>query len=308
MKRLLLLLAMILVISCQRRDTIDGESAREGPHSYKIVSPAGAVEAGKPARFSLAGSFSGKEAIQWNAIGARIEGPADGPQVTIVATQAGTITVGCTIQAHDTKPVAIATNINVGAAGPAVIPERRPGIPEINPGTATSLKIEDAGFVPSGFMGDISALKVEQSPERPHSGSYSQKWGYRPKSSGPGWAAVAWQYPENNWGDRPGKNLSANQYRSVTVWARGVRDPQSRTLPKVQFKAGGATDPAKRYQASFEVVGDFVTLTEDWMQYSLDLTGQNLSQVIAAFVVVIRAQDVGPTGATFYLSDIEYVR
>jgi hypothetical protein len=175
--------------------------------------------------------------------------------------------------------------------------------------------IEDAGFIPSGWMGD-GAMKVdkpEKSPVQvnplstvdPHTPPYCQQWSYRPKFGQKGWAAVAWQFPENNWGDKPAKDWSKRGFSKVTVWARGIKDRHG-NLPKVQFKAGGGSDPTKKYQASFEVENDFMTLTEDWKQYSLDLRGQNLSQVIAAFVLVVRAQDVDPDGATFFLDDIAY--
>jgi hypothetical protein len=177
------------------------------------------------------------------------------------------------------------------------------------------LQLEDAGFVPSGWMGDGSMKvdKPEKSPVQvnplstvnPHSAPYCQQWSYRPRLGRVGWAAVAWQFPEGNWGNKPGKDWSKRGFSKVTVWARGIKDRQGK-LPKVQFKAGGGSDPANKFQASFEVETEFVTLTEDWKQYSLDIGGQNLSQVIAAFVVVMRAQDAGPDGATFYLDDIEY--
>ncbi|MCX6621793.1 MAG: hypothetical protein NTY38_12105, partial [Acidobacteria bacterium] len=101
------------------------------------------------------------------------------------------------------------------------------------------------------------------------------------------------------------KDWSTRGFQQVSVWARADAD-RNGLFPKVQFKAGGNTDSKEKYQASFEVEGDFETLTDDWRQYTLNLRGQNLSQVIAAFVFVVRVQDVGPQGATFYLDDIEY--
>lgn len=176
-----------------------------------------------------------------------------------------------------------------------------------------SLVIEDAGFIPSGWMGDAEkqgVLQVDElSTQRPRSPlPHSEQWTYRPKLGRNGWAAVAWQYPEKNWGEKPGKDWSKRGFTRVTVWARGLRDRRS-TLPKLQFKAGGNTNPdPTKYpnQASFEVEGDFVTLTEEWKQYSLDLKGQDLSRVASAFTLVLRAQDIGPDGAIFYLDDIEY--
>jgi hypothetical protein len=174
--------------------------------------------------------------------------------------------------------------------------------------------IEDAGFLPSGWMGDAAKpIAADKHPLQvdllntvnPHSPPYCEQWTYKPKLGRAGWAAVAWQFPEGNWGDKPGKDWSKRGFGQASVWARGTKDRQGK-LPKVQFKAGGGTDPTKKYQASFEVESDLITLTEEWKQYTLDLNGQNLSQVIAAFVLVIRGQDTDPAGATFCLDDIEY--
>jgi hypothetical protein len=303
-KKSFLVLALVSLAACTH-------SSREPQQlEYSITKPA-VLELGKPARFALAGNFSGKEAFQWNVIGARIEGTADGAQVTIVPTQQGNVTVGCTIQTPDGKPIAVATSMGLGGTSGAFSTQSAPGLPNSIAGSPTTLKIDDGGFVPSGWMGEYTAMKMENSTVRPHSGPYCQMVSYKPKSSGEGWAAVAWQFPQDNWGQRPGKDLSSGHYRSVTLWARGVPDSKTQMFPKVQFKAGGNTNPDRTsypYQASFEVVGEFVTLTDDWKQYSLELSGQNLSQVISALTVVIKAQDVGPSGATFYLEDIEYVR
>ena len=172
-------------------------------------------------------------------------------------------------------------------------------------GSTESLDIEGSGFVSSGYMGDISALTVDPaSAENPHSGPTCEKWTYRPTGLWP-WVAVAWQHPDGNWGDVPGLDWGKRRFTQVSVWARGLRDSTG-NLPRVQFKAGDSTTAGKPYQASFALAPLTVTLTEEWKQYTLDLKGQNLSQVIAAFVVVVRAQDVGPRGATFYLDDIQY--
>jgi hypothetical protein len=182
---------------------------------------------------------------------------------------------------------------------------------------AQSVLIEDAGFVPSGWMGDAEkdagAFKVnESSSKRPGSPlPHSEQWTYRPKPGGQ-WAGVAWQFPEKNWGDKPGKDWSKRGFSKVSFWARGVRD-KSGIVPKCHFGAGERTKEGKRYQyqSSFEEVWldpdtEFVTLSEDWKEYTIGLKGRNLSQVIVAFVFTIRAKDVGPDGATFFLDNITY--
>jgi hypothetical protein len=169
------------------------------------------------------------------------------------------------------------------------------------------------GFVPSGWMGDgekRDGFKVQMlCEEQPHSSPYCQRWEYHPiplSKGGYGWGAVAWQFPANNWGDKPGRDLSDRGFREVSVWARGVPDSESH-FPVVQFKAGGNTDPSKAYQASFEVEGEFVTLKGEWVRYTIRLpdAAKRLKSVISAFAFVVRAED-HPNGATFFLDDIEY--
>lgn len=177
------------------------------------------------------------------------------------------------------------------------------------PAPVEPILIEEAGFAPTGKMGDAtvtSAFTIDShSTDRPYSPPDCQKLVYIPKHGSQGWAALAWQFPEGNWGDMPGKDWSKRGFTHVSVWARAGLDRKG-GLPRVQFKAGGGTDPAKKFQASFAVEGDFVTLTQDWKQYSLDLKGKNLSQVIAGFIVVLRAEDSGSEEVTVFLDNISY--
>jgi hypothetical protein len=292
------LLACLLIVGCHEKE------------EFRISAP-DKIEAGKTASVALSGTFDSGTKILWTTTSGHIVGPNDALTATLAAPNSGTVTLVCTITRPGQKTVALDKQIEVMAAGGAEV-GAAPPIPvagnPVQPARASApMKIEDQGFIPSGFMGDDAALTVDpKSMDHPHTPPHCQKWTYLPKGNkAPTWAAVAWQYPENNWGDRPGKNLNGSGYRQVSVWARGVRDSAG-VLPKVQFKAGGATAPGKPFQASFEVQGDFVQLTEEWKQYTLDVSGKNLSQVVVAFILVIRAQDVGPRGVTFYLDDIEY--
>ena len=177
-----------------------------------------------------------------------------------------------------------------------------------SPEPATSpIAIDDAGFVPSGWMGNGAAaghLSVDAANrEASRTGPTSVKISYAPGPAG--WAALAWQYPESNWGELPGRNWQSRGYREVSFWARAARDRRG-DLPSVQFKAGGHTDPAKPHPASFAVAGEFVPLTDEWSRHTLRIGGEDLSNIASALVVVIRAEDVGPDGATLWLDDIEY--
>ena len=124
------------------------------------------------------------------------------------------------------------------------------------------------------------------------------------RPQGVGWGGVAYQYPPGNWGDKEGRDLSGKGYQELSVWARGVPDKAGR-YPVIQFPVGGVSDPSKKYQASFEKKGEFVTLTAEWKRYTISLAKENLSSVISAFTFVVRSED-NPNGATFFLSEIEY--
>jgi hypothetical protein len=193
-------------------------------------------------------------------------------------------------------PIALAIPLITGlTAQPAVDRDATDERPE-------PIEIRRAGFVPSGWMGDgirnglrlTSANGGRTNP--PHA---VERWEYLPVPNGDGWAAIVYQFPENNWGDKDGKNLAAAAYRELSFWARGEADSNGR-YPTVQFKAGGGSMPSKRFQASFEAATEFLTLTGEWKRYSISLENKDLSRVIAALTLLIRAED-NPIGAVFYL-------
>lgn len=99
-------------------------------------------------------------------------------------------------------------------------------------------------------------------------------------------------------------DLSGKGYRELSIWARSVADSTGQ-FPTEQFKAGGGTDPSKKYQATFEAQTAFVTLTGEWKRYVIPVAGKNLSRVIAALTIMLRAED-NPKGAVFYLDDYVY--
>jgi hypothetical protein len=156
-------------------------------------------------------------------------------------------------------------------------------------------------IVPSGWMGDgESGTKyiqvVPNSRENCHAGKTCWKWSYR---AGPkGWAAVAWQFPENNWGNAQGRNMSG--YSRVTFWARGLKGGE-----RLIFKAGGNTPPQARFPASFEASTDTITLTSQWTQYSIPLAGKDLSNTASFFTWVATGRQ-NPDGVIFYLDGIFY--
>jgi hypothetical protein len=147
-------------------------------------------------------------------------------------------------------------------------------------------------------MGDIRRIKLHDCwTTQPHSDQSAIRIDYRPgRSGGKGWSGMYWQTPENNWGNkRGGKDL--RRFRAVTFYARGERGGE-----RLVFLSGGIFgrqgDTLRRREIA-------VTLTREWRLYGIDLRGGDLRRVVGAFAwTATRAEN--PTGAIFYLDDIQF--
>lgn len=157
-------------------------------------------------------------------------------------------------------------------------------------------------FTPSGWMGDgeygreyidfTGACKM-----RPHSEPTCIKITY---SFGPKlWAGIYWQNQPDNWGDKPGSDLSEKSIKSLSFWARGSTGEEV-----VEFKTGDISNSAKQYRDSYSATIGRVTLTKDWKEYSIDLQGADLSSVIGGFVWVASRDYNNQENITFFLDDI----
>jgi len=155
-----------------------------------------------------------------------------------------------------------------------------------------------ADYKPTGRMGDLKDISLTvASKDNPHSPPICTKIVYSPKGSN-GWAGIYWQYPANNWGDNP-KGYNLTGAKKFTFWARGDKGGEM-----AEFKVGGITG---QYPDSIidPISTDTVALSNEWQQYTIDLTGQNLSHVIGGFCWVTNINQ-NPNGCTFYLDDIAY--
>jgi hypothetical protein len=174
--------------------------------------------------------------------------------------------------------------------------------PPVTAPPATKLDVPKT-YTPSGFMGDGSAGTkfvqfTETYKEDPKSPLTCIKVTYTP---GPEqWAGMYWQNKPNNWGDKPGDDLSKKGYAKITFSAKGDKDGIV-----VEFKAGGIDSSGKPYKDSFEKSTGKLTLEKGWKQYTISLEGQNLSSVIGVFCWVAAATS-NSGGVTFYLKDIQY--
>jgi hypothetical protein len=154
-------------------------------------------------------------------------------------------------------------------------------------------------FIPSGWMGDYSDIKTNLgSQEDPYSGSTCIKIEYLNNvSQGARWAGVYWQNPPNNWGSRDG-GFDLSRATKLTFWARGQRGGERIE----EFKIGGIMG---EYSDSDSAAIGPVVLTKEWKQYTIDLTGKDVSYIIGGFCWSTNI-DVNPDGVIFYLDEIRY--
>lgn len=153
-------------------------------------------------------------------------------------------------------------------------------------------------FIPSGWMGDYAALKVDSAcSEDPHSGATCIRLTYTGEpTEGAGWVGVYWQNPEHNWGSKDGGyNLSSAKV--LSFWARGKNGGE-----KLEFKIGGVTGTYP--DSDIEAIGP-ITLSRQWQRYEIDLAGMDLSYISGGFVFAASRMD-NPDGFIVYLDDILY--
>jgi hypothetical protein len=112
--------------------------------------------------------------------------------------------------------------------------------------------------------------------------------------------------PHPNFGTEPNAGIDLTGATALTFWARGQSGGET-----IEFFMGGVgRDPntgqaLSLYPDSTPVVKQTVSLTAQWKQYSLDLTGRDLSYILGGFGWVA-SDTTNPGGAVFFLDDIEY--
>ncbi|MCP4424486.1 MAG: hypothetical protein GY803_08350 [Chloroflexi bacterium] len=153
-------------------------------------------------------------------------------------------------------------------------------------------------FVPAGWMGDTGDIAFDDNhqldPNRPN----VIRIAYAATGS-QGWAGIYWWDPPNsNFGTVDG-GFDLSCASRLTFWARGESGGEV-----AEFKAGGLRG---NFQDSLQpaLSTGALVLTGEWHQYSLDLTGKDLSHIIGGFVWVTN-QPGNPSGATIYLDDIRF--
>jgi len=115
--------------------------------------------------------------------------------------------------------------------------------------------------------------------------------------------------PELNFGTAPDSGIDLSGTVSLTFWARGAVGGE-----QIEFFVGGVgrsaetgqpTTPFPGSSPRHPSVGTLSTLTTEWQQFTISLSGLDLSYVLGGFGWTVD-ETHNPQGAVFYLDDIEY--
>lgn len=151
----------------------------------------------------------------------------------------------------------------------------------------------DPLWAASGYMGDTGSIAVDTaSTDSPKVGATCMKVSF---TKDKGWGGVVWQSPANDWGKLPGGyDLSAA--KTLKFWARGAEGGE-----KIKFGFGviGNNQP---FNDSGKMEEE-VTMTKEWQEVSIDVTGRDLSRIKTGFMWVGAAK--GKPFA-FYLDDVRW--
>lgn len=179
-------------------------------------------------------------------------------------------------------------------------------IPESTPEPDAFYVYRDSGyswnhFVPSGFMGDVNAVALDEaSSDDVFEGTSCQRWKYNTEQGSEGWAGVIFQHPENNWnGDEPDSGYDLTGKRLLVFSVRGEIGGEV-----VTFGFGGLEGD---YPDSCPQQQKKVTLTADWQTYSVVIEHLDLNTIHNGFMWTIDTAENDPGEIVFYLDDIRYV-
>ncbi|MFH1692512.1 MAG: hypothetical protein ABIC68_08135 [Candidatus Omnitrophota bacterium] len=155
-------------------------------------------------------------------------------------------------------------------------------------------------FYPSGWMGDWGEIKFNDDCRTGFHGGHSCiRVTYFAKGfNGAGWVGIYWQDPLKNWGTVEG-GYNLGKARRLSFYARGERGGEVIS----EFKVGGITGD---YPDSGTASIGPVVLTDQWQQYTIDLSDTELSHISGGFCWSTSRDANSGQPITFFLDDIRY--
>jgi hypothetical protein len=226
-------------------------------------------------------------------------------QTAIAQTQTAIAQAQTTLAAEKTTVTTTKTNTTQASTSSAspkpVVPSS--AISKLLPAACPFYVYADWGsgknhFVPKGWMGDYDDVKLDDNYKLDSSRPNIIQIIYIPKGKNQYAGVYWWDPPEADWGNKDG-GFNLTCATKLTFWAKGDKGGE-----KGEFKVGGLKGT---YQDSLQPVLSTgpIVLKKEWMQYTLDLKGKDLSHIIGGFVWVTSKPE-NPSGATIYLDEIRY--
>jgi hypothetical protein len=154
---------------------------------------------------------------------------------------------------------------------------------------------EGMPWVPSGWMGAHEHLELDgKHTDDPHRGESCIEIRYRGKG---GWGGIAWQNPENNWGETEG-GFDISSASALEFWARGKWGDE-------RINSGvGIIGKDKAHPDSGKAVSGEIVLTRNWKRYVIPLDDIDLSSIKTGFYISIAGRQ---TSVTVYLDSIRFI-
>jgi len=270
-----------------------------GPRSTPIPTPTPDVQATVDARVA---QIARETAI------AQVQTDLAAEQTAVAATQTAIAQAQADLAAEQTAVAAtqMATAVVTDATLTPSSATPSPTAATTPPGDLCPFYVYDAGgsdknhYAPEGWMGDSSDIGFDDNFQRDPDAARPSviQITYTPRGN-ERWAGIYWwDPPESDWGNIDGGfNLSCAT--KLTFWARGEHGGE-----KAEFKVGGLEGT---YKDSLwpALSTEPIVLTDTWVQYTLDLSGQDLGHIIGGFVWVTERR-LNSDGATIYLDDIRF--
>ncbi len=163
---------------------------------------------------------------------------------------------------------------------------------------------EFASYHPTGKMGDRAAVEIETTDTpNPATGNEGVRIRFTPRRTAAGWAGVVFQYPELNWGEQRGRDLTGAT--KITFWARADQPMD------VGFRVGATRSGA--FRDSISPIDRRVRLNERWQAFTIALADApprgaatprpDLSSILGVLSVTVDFA-ANPHPATIEISDL----